>query len=347
MTISASRFKSLDQQTNVPIADFLAANSSAIYNSLNQTATEVTAEMKAFFESSSQTSSVRVAEAADALVRGGKNAMGAIRDIGSFSGKDIDKLVSGLFKDNPKAQAVFNKLGPKCQTKGLGTGSIGKPYSLDVDCGGKKRKGKKDGCNSSEYADILNKATNGQYGAAFKDTNTALQNLVSLSKFGYDVNLCGVFSALTGDLDKNVLSRASAAVMGHLATSGNVLGVFDLAGASAGLHTAKEYPGVIKDTFNNFVKPSEVKKSDLPDVADRLMGSMELIKETWTASEWDSMLSTAETGDYNNEVDEVLRAKQLGYSFGGNNLDVIPSSDFSYMATAYAMNNSSGIELFA
>lgn len=347
MTISATRSKSLDEQTNVSVKDFVAANSSGIYNSPNQTENEVTPEMKAFFESSVQSGAVKVKEAVDALSRGGKNIMGKVRDIGSYSGKDIDKLVSGLLKDKPQAQVLFNKLGPKCQVKGLGTGSIGKPYDLDVDCNGKSRKGKKAGCNSSEYADVINKATGGAYGASFKDTNSALQNLVALSKFGYDMNLCGVFSALTGDLNKDALSRASAAVLGHLAHSGNVLGVFDLSNSLAGLHTAKEYPGAVRDTFTHFTTPNEVKKSKLPEVAERLTASAELLKDKWDKSGHDGMLSTSETGVYNAAVAEVLHSKQTEQSFSVAALDTVPYSDASFMATAYSMNSSLSNSLFA
>jgi hypothetical protein len=347
MAISAVRQKSLDQQTNVAIVDMITANTSDILNSPNIGSDNITAQVQAFFDSAKQADTVTAAQAVDSTVRAAKNAMGKVRDIGKLSTKDIDKLVSGLLKDKPKAQAVFNKLAPKCQTKGLGTGSIGKRYDTDIDCGGKKRKGNKDGCTSSEYSDVLNKLTDGAYAANHKDLNSALQNLVSLSKFGYDMNLCGVFSALVGDLNKDVLSRGSGAIMSYLASSGNVLGMFDISGAAAGLHSTVENPGIIKDFFANFKMPSEVKGTSLTDIAVRSKAAMELVDENWNMSQYDGMLSVGFADGYNGEVDEVLRAEQLGYSFNDSQLDIPVATDDTYMMAAYNMNSFDAMAAFA
>lgn len=337
MTITAVRHKALDQQTNVAVSDLLSVTSSSILNSPNLGSYGLTADAETFFSLAKQSEELTPAKVIDATIRAGKDAMGKVRDIGKLSTKDIDKLVSGLLKDKPKAQAVFNKLAPKCQTKGLASVDIGKRYDTDIDCGGKKRKGSKNGCNSAEYGDVLNKLTDGQYAANHKDLNSALQNLVSLSKFGYDMNLCGVFSALAGDLDKSVLSRASGSIMSYLATSGNVLGMFDIAGAAAGLNSTIENPGIIKDFVTNFKIPSELKGIELASIAERAKASLELVSETWSKSEWDDMLSVASTESYNADVDEVLRAEQLGYSFNDAQLDTPTVNDDSYIMMAYAM----------
>lgn len=337
MTIPAQRFSSLDKQTNIPSANFLAAASSDILNSLSNTSKDITADMQSFFENSLQVKSVKPTTVIDKTVRTAKDAMGAVRDIGSFSDKDITKLIEGLIPDNPTARSLFSKLGNKCSTKGLSSGAIGKPYDTSVDCGGKKRKGKRDGCNSSEYANVLNKLTNGAYGATYRDINGALQNLVALSKFGYDVNLCGVFSSLTNNLDSNVLSRASGALLGYLGGNGNVFGVMDLANSSSGLHTLKEMPGGISTAFTNFKLPSEVVGRDLSGLADRYTGAMTMFDGNWDTSKYDDMSSIGLTGKYNPDVDTMLTCKRLATPLDVSDLDNIPIDASKFTSTAYSM----------
>lgn len=341
MTISAIRFKNLDKSTDVAISDFIGTKSNDIFNSPNMDTRDLTEDMKSFFENSLQVAKVNPPSAIDTLSRVGKDALGTIKDIGTLSGKDIDSLIGTLLGNNPKAKQLFSKLGPKCQSKGLGSGGFGKPYDTSINCGGGKRKGAKNGCTSSAYADVLNSATGGAYNVVATDLNAALSNLISMSKFGYDMNMCGVFAALGLNGDKNMLSRASGSLLGYLGSSGNTLGVFDLAGASAGLHTLIENPSGITGVFKNFTVPGEIKASGLSGLSDRLTGSMELFSDTWNASGYDGMLSTNFSDGYNAGVAGVFQAKQFDTSFSANSLDVIPSDDHAYMSTAYSMSENS------
>lgn len=347
MAISAIRFKALDQQTNVAIADFLSAKSSDILNSPNLNLKVPDANTETLFQNVNQVKDLIPKGAVDTAIRTAKDAMGSIRDIGSFSTKDIDSLIGGLLSGNAVAKGLFSKLGSKCSTKGLSSGKIGKPYDQNVDCGGKKRKGKKDGCNSSEYANVINKLTNGAYASTYKDLNGALQNLVALSKYGYDMNLCGVFSALTGDLDKDVLSRASGALLGYLGGTSNVLGVLDLAGSSAGLHTLTENPDGIKNVFYNFKMPPEVAGKDMVDLNTRFIGAIELFDDGWKSSKFDGMVSTSYSDGYNADVDTLYMCARTNRTVDENNLNSVPVNDFDFMSAGYTMNNSNMGPLFA
>lgn len=337
MTMQAKRFKSLDNQTLVGVVDFLSTKSSEIYNSVNTAAKEITTDMQSFFENTLQVKAIKPSVIIDNTVRAGKDAMGAVRDIGGFSEKDINKLVESLIPDNPAARSLFTKLGPKCSSKGLSSGAIGKPFDTSVDCGGKKRKGKRNGCNSSEYANVLNKLTGGEYNATYKDVNGALQNLVSLSKFGYDVNLCGVFSALSGDLDGKVLSRAGGALLGYLGGNGNTFGVMDLANSSAGLHILKELPGGITTAFTNFKMPSDILGRDIYNLAQRYTGAMQLLDDKWDKSKHDGMESISLTGTYNQHVDALLKAQRLNVRLDTSNLDAIPTDSSTFTSAAYSL----------
>jgi len=154
-----------------------------------------------------------------------------------------------------------------------------------------------------------------------------------------------VFSALTGDLDKDVLSRASGALLGHLGSSGNVLGVLDLAGASTGLHTLIENPSGIATAFKNFSIPSEIKLGSLNGFSDRLTGAMELYSDSWNQSSYDGMLSTSYADGYNPQVNEVFQSKLLDNTIGLD-LDVPVIDDHAFMSAAYGMNNNSDLRDF-
>lgn len=336
MSIAAERFKFLDKETTVAIANFQEAASSAIYNSPNLNFPDIDSDLASFFENDLQVSKIDLSKAKDAATRVARDALGAIKDIKGLSEKDINKAIAAMIPSNSTAQSIFAKLGPKCQTKGLATGNLGKPYDLDINCGGKNRKGKKDGCNSAAYANVLNKATNGAYNATHSDLNSALRNIVALSKFGYDMNMCGVFTALTGDLSNDVLSRASGALLGHLGNTGNVLGFLDLSGASAGLHALTENPLGLRSVLNNFKRPEEIKEADLRSLYRRMEGGLELFDEGWDQSDFDGMLNADLTDGSNEDLQAMLEAAAADVTVTEDDLDAVPDSNLSFMASAYS-----------
>jgi hypothetical protein len=276
--ISAKRFTFFDRETDVPVSDFEDIQSSEIFNSPNSIDIPLTADVLEFLNNDVQISEIFIPEIKDPSVRSSKGSLGSLKDIAKLSDRDLDKEISKLLPKNPLAQSAFSSLSAKCKTKGISNLNLGKPYNANLDCGGKKRigNGSGDGCSPSGFNDVLNKLTDGKYGGTFNDLNSSLKNLVGLSKFGYSMNMCGVFSALSGDINKNVLSRASGSLLGSLGNSGNVFGIMDLAGSSSGLHSLLENPSGIKNAFNGFKLPTEVKQSDFSSFGDRFMGSMEL-----------------------------------------------------------------------
>lgn len=337
MTISAVRFKSLDKQYNVPVLDFKNVNSSDIFNSPNLDTKVIDNKLQAFLDNGQQVPKINLGGAKDSLMRKAKGAMAAIADLSKLGPKDIDKAISGMIPNNPVAQSIFNQMSDKCKKKGLSNGGLGKPYDANVSCNGKNRKAK-DGCSSLSYGNFLNRITGGQYNSKYQNLNDSLKNLISLSKFGYNMNMCGVFSALSGDLNKNVLSRASGSLLGHLGATSNLLGVFDLAGSSSGLHTAIENPAGLNSVFNNLKRIPEMTNSALPDLSEKLLTSAEAIKGDWMTGSTPGTLSTAFSDVRNSNVSDLFSSKLMDIKTDPVNLNTIPASDLGFMTSAYNLN---------
>lgn len=338
MTILATRFKTLDLETNLPTADFLTASGSDILNAERLGISELSADMTNFFSKGVQVPKLELPSATDNLVRNVKGAFGSLKDLSKLSSKQIDGAIADMLPDNPLAQSAFNLMSSKCKTKGMGKFNMGKPYDPSIDCGGRKKKAgsKTGGCSTNQFGNVLNKLTKGAYNAKFNDLNSMLKNLVNLASFGYDMNMCGVFTALTsgGGFDKNMLSRASGSLLGGLAATKNILGVFDLAGASAGLHTLKENPGGIKSVFKTLEIPKEIKQPQLASFSDRLTGSMEMFDSKWDKSKFDGIMSSASIPKYNDALTQTFKGKMMSERISVADLSIPKSSSAAMHAMA-------------
>jgi hypothetical protein len=335
MGISATRFSALDKQYNVPVLDFKSITGSDIFNSPNLDSKIVSSSLQAFLDNGQQVPKIDLGSVKDDAFRKAKGALSSLQDLSKLKPKDLDKAIASMLPNNAAAQSIFGQMSDRCKKKGLSNGGLGKPYDANVSCGTKNRKAGADGCSSSAYGDVLNKMTGGAYKSKYQNLNDSLKNLISLSKFGYNMNMCGVFSALTGDLNKNVLSRASGALLGHLGATSNLLGVFDLAGSSSGLHTAIENPSGLNSVFNNLKRVPEITRTSLPDLSEKLIMSAEAIKGDWMTGSTPGTLSTAFADVHNQNVSDLFSSKLMEVKVNPLNLNAIPSSDLGFMSSAY------------
>lgn len=337
MAIAAKRFKFLNEETNVAVSDFIS-NTSDIFNSVNNEVKELLGTTEDFIKGAIKDSGIKGLK--DKIpteeIREVKQLYGNLKDLTKFSTKDVDNAIKELLPDNPIVQSAFGKISGSCKTKALSKGGLGKPYDANINCNGKNRKASSGSCNSGELNNVLNKLTNGNYNAEFSDMNRNLKNLMALSSYGYDMNMCGVFGALSGSLNKDLLSRASGALLGQLASDKNTLGILDLAGASAGLHSLLEYPKGIKDSLTNFKIPEEILEKGQGELADRFKGAMTLFKDDWDKSEVDGLISLASVEAYNSDLDETLSCGRLGNTFTEDELDEVFIDDDTVFSAAYS-----------
>lgn len=349
MTISAKRFTFLDQETNVAVSDFLNPEDNSIYNSPNLEALEMDADMEDFLEKSFGSPEIILdsgSTATDDLIRQTRDAFGGLKNVGGLTQAQIDRAVMDMFPGNSKVQSAYKQLSGKCRTGPMGRYNAGRPYNPSLDCNGRNKRGRSGGCSPNGIGNVLDALTNSQYSSKIRDLNQALANLVALATTGYNANLCGVFGALSGDLDKYVSSRGAGMLLGSLGLGKNLGGVFDLAGAAAtrDLHVTKEFPGGISGVLNNLALPFDSRHRDMPQLNMSIDESMDAFDDNWRMSSFDSAFSTEKITQYSGDYDDILSSQSVNRVVDAD-LDFIPEDDSTFMRMG--LNGTSGASAFS
>lgn len=409
MAISAQRFKILDKETNVSIAEFTSKLDSGIMNSAENALKEANETLNNLIESGQQSASevlekigspqAHIASAMEAgqqkagelLDEAGKMYDSAKSAVGNAIGdavsaaqeqlknisepfKDVTRSVKGVISQvqdlaslpskldaeignilssglagigidgfgnvggriNPGLSKSLTGLMRNCRTRGSNYGFPGKPYDISAKCNGRdislgKGSGAsgRQGCDAGEYGNLLNRLTDGAYDASFKNLNAALKSLMALAGYGYNIGLCGVFSALSGNLPKDALSRAAGGLLATFGASGNTNAVLDIAQSSLGLYPKLQNPSIVSTFLSNFTKPEQTRTADLPGLADRVFGGTELLDSSWSTSSYDSIPSLSQIWDYTPDLKETTKAKLTDRVVP--DLDFAPSNDDDFL----------------
>lgn len=343
MTITAKRFDGLNEETNIGTVDFLSNASSSIFNSPNNELKDISADMESFLMNlveGTTPSDSGTTEDEFGLSRISKSLSGGIKDLSTLNTKTIDNAIAGMLPDNPIAQSAFRQISSQCKNSALTPAGFGMPFDPTIACGDNTNSAGKNGCSSAQFSNLLSKMTNGAYTSVFTDANSILRNLIGLSNYGYDMNMCGVFSALASGMTPNmtsgILNRASAVLLGSLSMVGNSVGVMDLASSTAGLNPILENPSGISSFFTNFTKPSSVTENGFSVFSDRALAAATLLDSGWDTSKEDSLLSIAQMGRNNKDLEDVLVSKVMDNVADEDSLSTIFSSDTDFMRAAYA-----------
>jgi len=348
MTIPAKRFSFLDEETNVAIAEFASDTTSSVYNSVKNVTSESNSNLDKLISSATQKTGDLGATASstdsfDDVSRMSKDAASAIGDLSKMPQAALDDFLSQISGKNPATAKSLKSILSKCKNSGMGYGSPGKRYDASINCGSGKLKvsgsSGTSNCDASSYSDLLNKLTNGSYGSVFSDANTALKSLMALAGYGYNLGMCGVFSALSSTLGlgNDALSKASGALMSIFGKAGNTNAWLDLASSSSGLLPTSYSPSAVNDLFVNFSIPSNVKEYDWTNLASRTGAGLELVDSSWNLSSADGTLSIAEVGDGTTDLSNIFNAKLTDRAYGSDDLDEVPSSDDDFSWGSYAM----------
>ena len=377
MAIPAKRFQCLTGETDSAVAT-LTESATDIYNSVNnelkmlgqnasdfiEQATANIPDPKSLLEEAKNNLADLIPPLPDDIpVRETKELIGKVRNLtndakvlaGSAT-RAIEGKIKGLLPDVPGVSGAFDKLSQNCKNNVGGFGGLGKPFDKSLSCGGRSKKATGGACNSGQFSNVLNSLTNGDYNAGFRDLNSALGSLYALSKFGYNMNMCGVFGALAGtDLmgAKEITSRAAAGLMGDLSSSKLMNGVMDLSGsvAALGLHPWLEKPGLAGMTFSSTKIPIDATENDFPDLADRIKGSAEIMDPSWTGDSVADLLGDDEATPNLGEIldasmmdnvpsmsdlDSPLDMDSLDLTFNAvSGMDMSYAEDFSDLADAF------------
>jgi hypothetical protein len=341
MAIISKRFATLNGNDDLSISDISSLSDTLIRNNPELQLKALSTELSTFVEGGMCKATTEKEASIDSAVRSTRDLIANVKDSKLLNPAELNKKVLDLFPDNPLARSVFTQLSDKCKTPALNNHSLGKPYNPTISCNGKPAVASNGACNAGSYGDILNKLTGGGYNAAYKDLNLLLNKVMALGSFGYKMNMCGVFNAVTADMgDKSMLSRASAGLLGMLSKSGNSVGALDVIGGSAGLSPLRELPAAVSMTLSSFSIPDGIKESGLSEMSDRMMGGAELLDESWNKTN-DDMLSIADFGSYNEDLASVMNASRKDIAIDENSLSFIPNSDHVFLSSVYeGMGNS-------
>lgn len=324
MPVSATRFKMLSDDVNVPVVSTFTGAGTSVFNSIENDNKANIESVQSIIDGAVSGIQIPVvdtgiASAVSTATRSAKGLFGNITDIRSMATDQIKDFMKDII---PGAETNdinnLTKLASGCSSSGMGMGLPGRPYDASVGCNNGQITGgvgygyggsRSYGCNAANYGNILNALTGNQYGGTFSDLSKLLMGILALSGFGYNMGMCGVFGAVAGKYgngNNSLLGRASGALLGKLGIGGNTLGAIDVMKSSAGLTTLLENPSSIKGFFSNFKIPSVVGQRGYTDLAEKSFLAPDMLDSAWTSSKYDNMLSISQTGGGTSELSTVM-----------------------------------------
>ena len=359
MAIPAKRFQTLTGELDSAVLQDMVDSADGIYNSVNnelkmlgdsvstfiEQATENIPDPQALLDEAKGNIKDLVPNLPEGFdVRSTKALIGDVKNIaGQVKGlandaknqaaavtKAIDKTIKDMLPDIPGMSSTVDKLSQQCKNSIAGFGGLGKPFDLNLKCGGKGRKSSGGSCNSGAYGDVINKATGGDYQNGYKDLNAAAGSLYALSKFGYNLNMCGVFGTLANNPafgDSLINSKVAAGLAGELTETKNMLGMTDLANAVnvGGMHPWLEKAGLAGMTFSS-TKITDFKESELGDLKDRLFGAADTLEPSWNAA-GDTVADLLGDSEAVPNLGEIMDASMMGNIPDINALDDVVNAD--------------------
>lgn len=330
MGLPAQRFQFLDDETNIGISDFFNGSNTDIMNLPINELKEISPDIEAFITNALQNGELPLPTGE----RNSTDLLANLKDLTSLDARGMLEQVKELFPDNPISQSLFSQLSTSCKGRALGRNGGGRPYGSNNSCNGSKRPaGAKCGSSSKAFGGAMRDYTNGGFDFQYQDLDKQYRNLTAMSSMGYDMNMCNVFSSLSSGLPTDMLSKASGQLVSTLTSSKNIVGLFDLSSASAGLKTKLFNPATITSMLSSFVFPTEIRERDSSSLSDRFTGAMSLFDNHWSLSSHDQILSTQ--GIKNPKMRQLMQRKSLDNVYDHNHLDVAPSDDASFLSLSF------------
>jgi hypothetical protein len=286
MAVAATRFKFLDQQTNLATSDLVRSASSQILNSPQRDVLEVTAQLSALIDGNKFTD---VKGILSTIARATLSATGITKnfftsrfDSSMMSSSEVDVLTNNMFSGNARASASFKVLGAGCRSSILGILSNLRNAKIKAWFNGKFKYATNRSCLPQAFAALINAITGGSYKASIVDQLAVSRMIAAVSIRGFQIGLPNVFSSLTGQIsDQHVLTQTGNMVIGNLAQSGDMYGIMDVANSSIGSLIKSVNPGIVKQALSNFKLPSDVNAGDLTSFYSGLSGSLNNLDPTW------------------------------------------------------------------
>lgn len=340
MSIPAKRFKILDYETNIASTAFTGLGSELLNAEINRL-NKIPETLQEIIDSVLEAQDLdAVKDTIDETLRKTKDIESTLSDLAALPREQAEAIVNQVSGGNSVINKALKNAIDNCAKIGgnLGRNLPGKPYDVSISCNGRdiSLTPGTSGCDAASISDILNKATGGAYGSAYRDINSILRRLMALSTAGMDMGLCGVFNALKEGLPQDVLSKAAGSLLGHAASTGNGIGFMDIAKSSEGLQPLQYAPGVIGQMIESARLPLNEKHFDPLDYVDRLLGGFELLDSNWTKSQHsDRMPTIAMANIVSQDMRTLFETKLTSRSFDEDEIDSPVFDDPSFIMAAF------------
>lgn len=308
MPIAAKRFSFLDNETNVPVSNFLTNASSDILNSPQFDALAITNQMQSLANAGkisdigSLLSKVNLTGSIG-LSRITKDFFSSITSLTGIGNDTYNSMAENIFPD-PTMRNYFNQVGIKCKATiltGLGDCKRRKSFAI---LNNKKIFTNNKSCNIYGFANLINKLTGGLYNPNLFNECALIRLVAGISIRGFDLGLPNVFSSISGQIiNKHLLAQVGASVLGSVANSRNMNAVIDVAGSSVGGMIKSINPNITSLIMNNYRIPSEIRQNQIPEFQNSFSNAMTNLDPYWNTGQLpytNSLIPSIASFDSNN-----------------------------------------------
>lgn len=351
--IPAQRFKMLDEETNVASFSFIEDTGSEILNKSYDDALKLEEDGQDLLDMAKENILDPAEEALDTisdLVRESATQVTSAVDYIKGGPDRLSKWLGETIGVSQSSSDGVAKLLARCKGRGSSPGYNGKPFDFSYQCQGQTAKvGNKggDNCNAANFTNVMDKMSGGEYKSSFKNVQGAMNTIMSLSNFGYNLGLCGIFGAvadskgISGALGEMELGKAAGGLLGSLSASSKVSGWIDVAKESATRDLAPllSYPDAVKDMFSNFSIPDAFGERSLGTLGAMTTESVGGICPGWGDKNYMGSLEYIDASDFeyiSDEGQEVFSCLATDNDWGIGQLDDIPDSNHDFLLSSGA-----------
>lgn len=310
MAISAQRFEFLDKETNVPVKDFLTADSSSIFNELLPGMPEVGGALSALMNGGDVMGALgdlaKSSGVMDALgglvggegglsldslgglgdmIRSAKDQLSTVVDFDKLSELDLDKMGESLMSGNFSMDSLSG-LGSAFKLDFLGEAGGSMSGLSGLISGGKELMAiggsMTEGMDMSKMLDGImgNDSENSR-----KVTNVGHQQrvLTAVGSMGMQANLPNVFSSVSSQVnDPGQLNVLGGNIATRAARNGSVYGVMEIANSPIGGTVTSTVPDINAQFMSGFQYPAGLDNLQLHALFDESLGAMETMQPGWS-----------------------------------------------------------------
>lgn len=352
MAIATKRFEFLDKETQVGSANFSKLLGSSIQNIDQNAFKTISSSLTTLLGTSLQLPSLPVTDLLSSfksIERIAKDSIGSIVDFSKMSSDELGSFTSLISKGKYDVSKSLGEILTSCSTGGGGLGYGGRPYLPSVGCGngrfGVNYGGYGNNCSAANFSDLLGKMGANSTLRTFQDIAKALTALLSLSKKGYNLGLCGVFGSLVNSsrftelgLNNTEYSKAAGILLNTLGVGQDSRGWIDVAAVSVTNNYSPllTNPGAVTDLFNHYKLPAGISEHGLAATATATFETVASLNELWQSSRLESTLSL---GDYvpTDDLKSLAEVKLNDRAYSALDLDVAPSTDDDFFLAALAI----------